>query len=126
LAEFPGRIEKLFDEPSCQDGKYVVNLTKNGEKVEVEVNDYFPCRYNKPIFSKCNGNELWVLILEKVWAKIHHSYKRIESGFAYNAFRDLTGAPSFSYIVKKTDDIWQQMVDADKRVHALRIMLTSR
>jgi len=24
--------------------------------------------------------ELWVLIIEKVWAKIHGSYKRVEAG----------------------------------------------
>ena len=74
-------------------------MTKNGEKVDIIVDDYFPTRNQKPFFSKNHGNELWVMILEKAWAKLHGSYKRIESGWAFNAFRDLTGAPSFSYIV---------------------------
>jgi len=84
-----------------------LNFTKNGEAVEVVVDDYFPTRNNRPFFSKSHGGEIWVLILEKAWAKLHGTYRRIESGYAYNALRDLTGAPSFSYIVKKTDDIWE-------------------
>jgi calpain-15 len=46
----------------------------------VIVDDQFPCLYKRPIFSSANGKELWVLVLEKVWAKIHGSYKRIEYG----------------------------------------------
>jgi calpain-15 len=49
-----------------------------------------------PKFSKGNGPELWVIIFEKAWAKIHGSYDRIESGTVYLTLRDLTGAPGFS------------------------------
>ena len=105
MAEFPGRIERIV-QAGEQEGQYDVNITKNGEKIEIKVDDQFPCRYDRPIFSKNNGNELWVLVLEKAWAKLHGSYRRIESGWAYYAFRDLTGAPAYSYVVKKTDNIW--------------------
>ncbi len=53
--------------------------------------------HNKPIFSKANGKELWVLVLEKAWAKVHGTYKRIESGEAHLTFRDLLGAPAWEY-----------------------------
>jgi len=51
-------------------------MTKNGFKCEVIVDDYIPCKrdyYNqtKPCFSASNDNELWVIILEKAWAKLH-------------------------------------------------------
>jgi len=46
----------------------------------VIVDDFLPCKYHEPAFAKANGNELWVLLLEKCWAKIHGSYERIESG----------------------------------------------
>ena len=49
-----------------------------------------------PKFSKGNGPELWVIIFEKAWAKIHGSYDRIVSGTVYLTLRDLTGAPGFS------------------------------
>jgi calpain-15 len=69
--------------------------------------DYEPC------FSRANGKELWVLILEKVWAKLHGSYERIESGSGYEVLRDLLGAPAYSY---KTDrsDVFQKILHADK------------
>jgi membrane-bound lytic murein transglycosylase MltF len=46
-----------------------------------------------PLFSKSNGDELWVLLAEKAYAKIHGSYEAIESGHSYEALMDMTGAP---------------------------------
>ncbi len=37
------------------------------------------------------------MLLEKAWAKLHGSYEQIESGFAENVFRDLTGAPTLTF-----------------------------
>jgi len=54
MAEYPGRIEKLFEletEKSDQEGKYTVKLFKNGESQIVDVDDYFPCRDGKFLFS---------------------------------------------------------------------------
>jgi calpain-15 len=48
-----------------------------------------------PCFSSASGNELWVIILEKAWAKVHGCYEIIEAGFANDVMRDLTGAPSY-------------------------------
>jgi len=92
----PDRITKLFlTDRTNEFGIYAVIVKKNGEAKEVVIDDYFPCQNGEPCFSKANGNELWVLILEKVWAKLHGSYERIEAGFAHNVMTDLTGAPSF-------------------------------
>ena len=78
-AEFPGRIEKLIKDLGY--GRYAVNITSTGAKKTVYIDDYFPCyQNNTPIFSKNHGKELWVLIMEKAWAKLHGSYKRIEWG----------------------------------------------
>ena len=37
---------------------------------------------NRPVFCKANGNEVWVMLLEKAWAKLYKSYKQIEAGYA--------------------------------------------
>jgi len=76
-------------------------MQKNGEAKEVVVDEYFPSDEDGPCFSKANGNELWVLIMEKCWAKLHGSYERIEAGFSHNVMTDLTGAPAFDLDIEE-------------------------
>ena len=44
-------------------------------------------------FSKTDENELWVILLEKAYAKAYGSYWEIVGGDPVHALRDLTGAP---------------------------------
>ena len=42
------------------------------------IDDYIPVGDDaQPYFSRNHGNELWALLLEKAWAKVHGSYERI-------------------------------------------------
>lgn len=63
---------------------------------QIIVDDCFPCynSLNGPAFTKGNGNEIWVLILEKAYAKLYKSYERIEEGNSKDALNELTGAPT--------------------------------
>ena len=72
------------------------------------LDDYFPAKLNLPLFSKSAGCDLWVLLLEKAYAKIYRNYKNIEAGFTIDALRDLTGAPGmfFSHTNQEPMDIW--------------------
>jgi len=64
----------------------------------VTVDDYFPCYpMAGPMFSKAHGNELWVLLLEKAYAKLHGCYYLLRGGFANEGLIDLTGCPSQSF-----------------------------
>eukprot|EP00455_Lapot_gusevi_P015017 TRINITY_DN17575_c0_g1_i1.p1 TRINITY_DN17575_c0_g1~~TRINITY_DN17575_c0_g1_i1.p1 ORF type:complete len:330 (-),score=56.75 TRINITY_DN17575_c0_g1_i1:53-1042(-) len=46
----------------------------------------------RPAFAKsAQPQELWVMILEKAFAKLHSSYEAIEGGFVDQALADLTG-----------------------------------
>lgn len=65
----------------------------------VVIDDYFPTYNGKPIFSKNNGNEIWVMLLEKAYAKIYGSYQAIEFGVTGLALSSLTGAP-YEYLCK--------------------------
>jgi hypothetical protein len=66
--------------------------------MEVTVDDYFPCTADGgPIFSRSHGNELWVLLLEKAYAKIHGNYYTLRGGFANEGMMDLTGSPTESF-----------------------------
>ena len=109
-------FENGHDEPN-EAGIYGVRIYKNGEKTNVVIDDWLPTLNGKPAFSRANGHELWVLILEKVWAKIHGSYHAIESGLTITALRDLTGALAFITKLKdiKPDDLWRKIHEADKK-----------
>jgi calpain-15 len=102
IAEMPHLVERLFiTKEYNEEGIYRVKLFKNGEWMEIVLDDYFPCLpYGGPIFSRGHGNELWVLLLEKAYAKIHGSYKNIVAGKPHEALMDLTGCPTTSYSFK--------------------------
>lgn len=52
---------------------------------------------NAPIFAEAYGNELWVALAEKAWAKAHGGYLITAGGMCGETLRDLTGAPSYSH-----------------------------
>lgn len=82
MAEFPNRVISVFNTRYFNpEGVYSVNLYKEGMPVEVIVDDFFPCHdnYNDPLFVKPNGRELWVMILEKAWAKFFGNYLKCEA-----------------------------------------------
>lgn len=54
-----------------------MTMYKNGTQITVLVDDYIVCKWSQPVFAQANGNELWVMLLEKAWAKIHGSFDRI-------------------------------------------------
>ncbi|GKC62054.1 calpain-type cysteine protease DEK1, partial [Tanacetum coccineum] len=64
-----------------------------GEWVPVVIDDWVPCESpGKPAFATSKkGNELWVSLLEKAYAKLHGSYEALEGGLVQDALVDLTG-----------------------------------
>jgi len=62
--------------------------------------------------SKSNGNELWVLLLEKAYAKLHGGYKTLTGGQPFEAMMDLTGCPTISMPFK--DDAVKGLIDNGK------------
>ena len=71
----------------------MVRLFNDGEWCNIVLDDRFPCVNNKPIYVKPHGKEIWVMLLEKAWAKLHVSYENIGLGTSLEAFVALTGAP---------------------------------
>lgn len=76
-------------------GVYKIWLCKNGEWIVVTIDDYIPCYYNAgPMFSRSNGDELWVLLLEKAYAKVHGNYYSLRFGLTQDGLIDMTGCPT--------------------------------
>lgn len=104
-AERPELITRLFVNGSDvyqEDGLYRIRYFKNGLLQDVTIDDYIPCGSDgKPIFSRAKGNELWVMLLEKAYAKIHGGYAALRGGYCNEAFYDITGCPVETYHLKQ-------------------------
>lgn len=130
LAEFPHLIMKLFVSADVNKaGCYAVRICDGGEWKEIIVDDLFPCKPGNPslgqkpspIFSRGNGKELWVLLMEKAWAKNYGSYAKIDSGFTRETMRDLTGAPTEYFIPNEDDNdlIWEKIKEGEERNYVM-------
>lgn len=75
-----------------------------------------------PIFTRAHGNELWVMLLEKAYAKLHGSFANIENGHPNEALQDFTGFPTICY------DFYDKQIkelinNPDKQVSFFKLML---
>lgn len=132
LAEYPDRIKRIFITKEVNDaGIYAVHLYINGEKRTVVVDDYFPYDEDKETwaFSRpSHSSEIWVLVLEKAWAKVFGSYQRIEAGTAGEALYPLTGSPHKFFIhddIRDKDYIWGRILKSDQLKHPMTTAVAS-
>ena len=87
-------------------GCYNILLCESGFWKNYTVDDLFPCSVDSgsPCFATGHGKELWVQLLEKVYAKACGSYKATEAGYPFEALINLTGAPYASIRLQGEDD----------------------
>lgn len=80
LATNPKYIEDIFVFTDVQLGFYVIKLYIHGKPKLFTIDDQIPCdkSSNYPVFTQPVGNELWVMLMEKVWAKAIGSYLSAE------------------------------------------------
>ena len=86
LSMFPNKLKSLFNTKQItEDGKYTVTLfdPKKKEWVPVVIDEFLPCTtkwgYPWPEFSAPSGEEIWVMLLEKAFAKFCGSYGNLHS-----------------------------------------------
>ncbi|KAG6548076.1 hypothetical protein Mapa_010510 [Marchantia paleacea] len=93
LTEASKIAEVIITPEFNEEGIYTVRFCIQGEWVPVVVDDWIPCEARgKPAFATSRkGNELWVSILEKAYAKLHGSYEALDAGVVQDALVDLTG-----------------------------------
>ena len=123
LCKFPTLIKKLFYfKEKSQEHCYGVYLRINGKWELVLVDDYIPCygdgvRYGMNFaFSSTNGYELWVILLEKAWAKINGNYAKIIGGEPHEVFDVITDAYSEKLNVASAvaNELWEKMIEGEK------------
>ncbi|CAE7655448.1 DEK1, partial [Symbiodinium microadriaticum] len=95
-----------------------------------QVDEFIPCHPREwwddegtPLFARPNGNEAWVLLLEKAFAKMTGSYTELSGGNCCSAFRAFTGEKS-SFVwarsegeTARVDGAWKKMQLADGEDH---------
>lgn len=119
LAEWPDRIKRLFDQTEISsNGAYTVNLYFMGAPVKIVVDDQVPCNDFEP-FQPCvtssKDAEIWIPILEKACAKFHDGYEYLVRENKDYAFEFLTAAPSFDLAHNRTQDMIEQIEEAESR-----------
>ena len=80
---------------------YAMVLHINGNPTVVVVDDFLPFKKNKAMddalaFAKSSKgeNELWMMLIEKAWAKVCGSYEAAEAGHIELSFAALSGCPA--------------------------------
>ena len=110
LASSPDIYDKVFiDKEKTSNNCYRIRLIIRGIPKIVCVDDFFPAdNKNMFAFAMSGRRELWVQVLEKVWAKINGSYARTIAGLPSEAFGVLSDAPCVTYNHRryKTEQFW--------------------
>eukprot|EP00826_Nyctotherus_ovalis_P027742 TRINITY_DN2170_c0_g5_i6.p1 TRINITY_DN2170_c0_g5~~TRINITY_DN2170_c0_g5_i6.p1 ORF type:complete len:732 (+),score=188.21 TRINITY_DN2170_c0_g5_i6:115-2310(+) len=115
LAERPALLKSLFVsiEPN-KAGVYAVKMYKNGIEKILNIDNYFPCTSEgKLAFSHSKENELWVMLLEKAWARLHSSYALVDKNEVQidSILETLTGAYC-SVINHDDENLWDYLIEA--------------
>ena len=99
LAEKPKLVKRVvLTKEANSYGFFKVKLCKMGGWQNILIDDFFPCfPLAEPIFSKNNAKEIWVMLLEKAFAKLFGDYLSLETGDVRSALIDLTGCPTQTY-----------------------------
>eukprot|EP00826_Nyctotherus_ovalis_P039385 TRINITY_DN3787_c0_g1_i6.p1 TRINITY_DN3787_c0_g1~~TRINITY_DN3787_c0_g1_i6.p1 ORF type:complete len:929 (+),score=272.17 TRINITY_DN3787_c0_g1_i6:165-2951(+) len=122
VSEYPGRITKLFlVNKENKHGCYAVNLYVCGSLCTIIVDDYFPAFGSKWALTSSKDEEIWVMVLEKAWAKVHGNYAVTAGGDSRESLSCLTGAPTtlIRHNSISKSELWKLLVDADKRKYAM-------
>jgi calpain-15 len=96
MTELPQLILQLFKSLTVpENGCFEIAVRLQGQWKIVLVNDYFPCHFKtrKPLFAKPRDCEIWVMILEKVWAKINGGYINTIGGSSSDVLNSFTSFP---------------------------------
>ena len=123
LADHPEIIERLLVNKEINDyGCYSVRICNMGEWEEIILDDYFPCFPDDKslVFSRSLEKELWVLLLEKAWAKLSGSFSNIDTGSTRESLHDFTGAPIKIFMTlgiseEEKEIIWEEIKDGHQK-----------
>jgi calpain-15 len=105
LAEFPDRVKACFRTQEVNGaGIYEMDFYIGGVKTSVVVDDYVPIvpegyvGAGKPAFCSTKSEELWAILMEKAFAKLHGNFDVMQSGKSGMALHLITGFPEYDFL----------------------------
>lgn len=110
-------IHSLFrTKEKNEDGIYEIVFFIDGEWQIVFVDDYFPINKSTGdfFFSKPNGSELWVILLEKAFAKINGGYINTNAGYASDPIYAISGFPTETFFSEEIEknELFKKILEA--------------
>ena len=118
-------------------GCYAIKFTLNGFDKVVVVDDFLPFKKDKKgqyqfAFAKSTTgeNEIWMMLVEKAWAKVCGSYEATELASVEEAFEVLAGGPTQTYDIshykgdvrrvgeareERIDKLWKVLDEANRK-----------
>ena len=104
VAEYPQRLKKIFLLKKINKaGIFALEFIIDGRPKRIIVDEYIPYSSSSksPPFSCLpKSRNIWMIVIEKAWAKYLQSYHNTIAGYPNYVFTILTGAPSSSILVK--------------------------
>tara|TARA_Y100000389_G_scaffold204553_1_gene257936 strand:+ start:2202 stop:3869 length:1668 start_codon:yes stop_codon:yes gene_type:complete len=128
IAEFPNFFkDKIFKTDKVSpNGKYSLNLYNSGTKSweTITIDDRIPCEPKKwydnrtrPLFAQPNENEMYLLLIEKAFAKVCGSYGKLSGGYPALAWMVLTGCEDLHFWGKNSNDkSWTKRLAATEKI----------
>ena len=121
-SENPNRILKLFlINKENKYGCYAVGLYICGAFRTIVLDDYFPIIGNTWALCHSNNPELWIMLLEKAWAKAHGEYGITSGGDSRESLSALTGAPTtlLRHSEREKEELWDILFSATKKKYIM-------
>ena len=86
-------------------GAYQVRLCVDGEWKTLLIDDFIPCTQDgRPAFASGGRRQLWAMLIEKAFAKLHGCYEALEGGTTDEALAAVTGYPCERISLRKSED----------------------
>lgn len=102
---------------------YACKILYKGKWKTIFLDEFIPVLGRQPAFSRDILTGMWVSLLEKAWAKLYSSYKRISAGYAEEGLHDLTGAHVQAIRIKAEDfdkeEAWRYLKLGEERGFAM-------
>ena len=121
LLEYPELILQLFKtvELPADNTAIQVNARIDAEWKIVSIDDYFPIttKNDKVIFCDSPTKNIWLVILEKVWAKINGGYANIVTGTPRDVFLVFVPFENIPINVyrENTVTLWKNILEANEK-----------